>query len=201
MCFFLRFGVYVGCFLLFFAASAQPKKHIVQFYGIVFHEDSLSGAVGAHIYNPTTSRGTSTDFYGYFSLPVAVGDTMRVSYQGYKKQHIVIPKVQEDSHTQLIYLEVDTVQLRSVEVTPYMSEQQFKEAVLALSSREALYPFLYRNKPQQQPTSAISYIYLVQQQQLQRAMHYNPNYIPITDIVLKPLINAIRNKRKKQKKR
>ena len=197
MRFFFRLGLFLELFISIFAAHAQQKK-IVQFYGIVFHEDSLSGAIGAHIYNPSNGRGTSTDYYGYFSLPVAVGDTMHISYQGYKKQQIIIPKVKGDSYSKLIYLVVDVVQLQAVEVTPYMSEQQFKNAVLALNSRS---PYLLQatSTSSLPPSSTLNYVYLLQQQQLQWAMRYSPNYLPATDIILKPLIQAIQKKNRQRK--
>ena len=178
---------------------AQSSKEIVQFYGIVFHEDSLSGAIGTHIYHPTTHRGTSTDLYGYFSLPVAVGDTMTVSYQGYVPQQIVVHQPQGDSFSMLIYLKPDTIYLPTIEVTPYLSEAQFKAALLALNSSVDLYPLAYRaQRPLIRASSSVNYFYFAQQQQLQQRMRYNPYYLPITDIVLKPLIRSIRSSTKRR---
>ena len=193
---FFWLGLFLEFFILLPRVAAQ-QKHIVQFYGIVFHEDSLSGAIGAHIYNPKSGRGTSTDYYGYFSLAVAVGDTMLISYQSYKKQQIVIPKIEGDSYSKLVYLVVDVAQLQTVEVTPYMTEQQFKNAVLSLNSSGSPYPFLRHTSPRLlSASSTVNYVYLVQQQQLQRAMRYSPAYLPATDIILKPLIKAIRKKKR-----
>ena len=178
---------------------AQPNsKQLVQFYGFVFHEDSLSGAIGAHIYNPATYRGTSTDHYGYFSLPVAVGDSMYVSYQGYQVHHLVIPTVEErDTYAQLIYLSVDTAQLDVLQITPYMSEFQFKQAVLALGA--PLKSFVFSFTKQHLSSPAVSYMYLVQQQQHQYAMRYNPSYVPVTNLLFHPLIRAIKASRRKKR--
>lgn len=196
----LRMSALLLCYVLSVGtASAQKKKHIIQFYGIVFHEDSLSGAIGAHIYHPSSYRGTSTDYYGYFSLPVAVGDTMRISYQGYKTQHITIPKVERDHYAALIYLQIDPIQLPEIHISPYMSEEQFKEAVLSLNSSGKAYPFLQKKGYTPLRTSyTLNYLYLVRQQQLQQAMRYHPNYVPATNLVLKPLIKAIKKKKTKK---
>ena len=181
------------------AVAQGLEPQVIQFYGIVFYEDSLSGAVGAHIYHPKTYRGASTDLYGYFSLPVAVGDTMKLSYQGYKPQWILIEEVEGDSYSRLFYLEPDTIQLQAIDITPYMSEQEFKSAVLALGNSLYLRP-MTRNLDPSLPrvSSSVNYLYLVHQQQLQRNMRYNPSYVPVTDIVLKPLIKAIRRKKKRK---
>ena len=187
------------CLLATAPALAQSSKHIVQFYGIIFYEDSVSGAIGAHIYQTNTYRGTSTDQYGYFSLPVAVGDSMHISYQGYRRQSFRIPPVEGDRYSALFYLEADTTQLDAIQVASYMTERQFKRAVLNFgASRSPFYvPFSHLSYAKS-PSSSESYIQFVQQQRQQYNMRYNPNYIPLTDVLLKPLIRMIQRRNKRR---
>ena len=176
-------------------AQGQQKK-IVQFYGIVFQEDSLSGAVGAHIFNPSSRRGTSTDRYGYFSLPVAVGDTMHITYLGYKLHTLIIPSIDHDHYGLLIYLEINPIELENLNISPYMTEKQFKEAVLALGT-----PYLrthWKFSAASASSYTLNYLYFQEQQRLRRARIYHPAYLPATDIVLKPLIQLLKKKKKKR---
>jgi hypothetical protein len=122
--------------LLFVAPStfAQGQKEIIQFSGVIVDEDSTStGLFGVHVYVPKAGRGTVTNRYGYFSLPVLEGDSVMISAVGYQKQHFIIPGDQGDSFTVLVELAVDTTILSTVEIFPYPTEELFKEAILALN--------------------------------------------------------------------
>lgn len=112
----------------------QGKKQIIQFSGVVVEEDSTStGLFGVHVYVPKVGRGTVTNQYGYFSMPVLEGDSVLISAVGYQKQHFIIPGNQGDSFTVLVELASDTTMLSSVEIFPYPTEEMFKEAILALN--------------------------------------------------------------------
>lgn len=115
-------------------AWAQGKKQIIQFSGVVVEEDSTStGLFGVHVYVPKVGRGTVTNQYGYFSMPVLEGDSVLISAVGYQKQHFIIPGNQGESFTVLVELASDTTMLSSVEIFPYPTEEMFKEAILALN--------------------------------------------------------------------
>ncbi len=97
-------------------------------------EDSTStGLFGVHVYVPAAGRGTVTNQYGYFSLPVLLGDSVIISVVGYQKQNFIIPGNQGDSFTVLVEMVTDTTILSSVEIFPYPTEELFKEAILALN--------------------------------------------------------------------
>lgn len=114
--------------------SAQNQKEVIQFSGVVVDEDSTStGLFGVHVYVPAAGRGTVTNQYGYFSLPVLEGDSVVLSAVGYQKQHFIVPGDQGDSFTILVEMVVDTTVLSTVEIFPYPTEELFKEAVLALN--------------------------------------------------------------------
>ncbi len=112
----------------------QDQKEVIQFSGVVVDEDSTStGLFGVHVYVPAAGRGTVTNQYGYFSLPVLQGDSVIISVVGYQKQNFIIPGNQGDSFTVLVEMVTDTTILSSVEIFPYPTEELFKEAILALN--------------------------------------------------------------------
>ena len=112
----------------------QDQKEILQFSGVVVDEDSTStGLFGVHVYVPAAGRGTVTNRYGYFSLPVLVGDSVIISAVGYQKRNFIIPGNQGDSFTVLVEMVTDTTILSTLEIFPYPTEELFKEAILALN--------------------------------------------------------------------
>lgn len=130
-----------GLFLLFFVVAsllaikdgyAQGKRTVIQFSGVVIGEDSTSGVPGVHIYVPKAGRGTTSNHYGYFSMPALVGDSVVISAVGYEKQFFIIPDSGRQSITVAIELTSDTTFLPTVEIFPYPTEEHFKDAVLAM---------------------------------------------------------------------
>ena len=114
-------------------AQAQGKIQVVQLSGLVLGEDSTSALGGVNVYVPTAGRGTSTNQYGYFSMPVLPGDSVLFSTVGYKRQYYVVPKRQLEGLTIIVELLTDTTYLPAITVFPFPSEEVFKEAVLALN--------------------------------------------------------------------
>jgi hypothetical protein len=112
--------------------KAQGKEPIIQFSGIIIGGDNSEPVAGAHIYVPKAGRGTSTNPYGFFSMPVMVGDSIIISAVGYQRQFYVIPAKNEKGYSVIIELQSDVTTLPVVEVYPYPTEELFKEAFLAL---------------------------------------------------------------------
>ena len=114
---------------------SQGRKHIIQLSGVIVGEDSLSGAPGVHVYVPKAGRGTTTNYRGYFSMPVLVGDSIVISAVGYKKQSYIVPEIPEtgDHITLLVELVTDVTYLETVQIMAFPTEELFKEAVLALN--------------------------------------------------------------------
>ena len=113
------------------ALAQDDERDVIQFSGVVTDQDTISGVLGAHIYVPKGGRGTTTNYYGYFSFPVLEGDSVVISSVGYQKTSLIIPKIDEDSYTVIIALKEDTTYLPELEITPFPTEEMFKEAVLA----------------------------------------------------------------------
>ena len=112
--------------------SAQnEQKDVIQFSGVVTTQDTLSGIIGAHIYVPKGGRGTTANYYGYFSFPVLEGDSVVISVVGFEKRNIIIPYQEGDSYSMIIAMAEDTTYLPELEILPFPTEEMFKEAVLA----------------------------------------------------------------------
>ena len=112
---------------------AQGQRRVVQFTGIVASGDSLLGVPGASVYVPKAGRGTTSNAYGYFSMPVLAGDSIVFRSLGYRNQTIVIPADYErQSYSVIISLLEDATVLPEVRVFPYATEVAFKKAFLAL---------------------------------------------------------------------
>ena len=116
-----------------YAQSTKNILRVVQFTGIIVANDGVSEVPGVHVYMPKSGRGTTTNIYGYFSMPALVGDEVIISAIGFLKQHYVVPEGQNSRVNVLFKLEEDTVYLQNVDISPYITERQFKEALLALN--------------------------------------------------------------------
>ncbi len=111
----------------------SKKKNIIQFTGVVFAPDSNSVIPGVHVYVPTAGRGTTTNPYGFFTLPVLEGDSIVFSSIGFRRNHFIVPEHNEETSLKVVItMEEDLTLLDEVEVFPYPTEAMFKEAILAL---------------------------------------------------------------------
>ena len=113
--------------------KAQSDKQVVQFTGVVVAENGVIQMPGVHVFVPKSGRGTSTNLYGYFSMPALVGEVMTISSVGYIKQNFIVPEGKNDRVNVIFRMQVDTTYLDNVDITPYLSEKMFKEAILAMN--------------------------------------------------------------------
>jgi len=128
-------GLFLLMVLLFQAkeVSAQGGElEIIQLSGVVLRPDSTGGVLGVHVYVPKAGRGTTTNQFGYFSMPTLIGDSVVISAVGYQKHHYIVPEDQGDAITIIIPLKEDTIILPEIEVFPYPTEELLKEAILAM---------------------------------------------------------------------
>lgn len=115
------------------AAFAQGKASVVQLSGIVASGDSLYGVPGVTVYVPKAGRGTVTNEFGYFSMPVLAGDSVVIRALGYKHLTVMIPRnYNKQSYSVVLELKEDATLLPEVRVFPYPTEELFKKAFLAL---------------------------------------------------------------------
>lgn len=77
--------------------ATQAMADTILVKGVVLTGDTLQDGtiskeplVGAVIINPRTRIGTSTDIDGNFQIKVCKGDSLEISYIGYKKQSVIV---------------------------------------------------------------------------------------------------------------
>ncbi len=114
--------------------SKTKNNDLIQFSGVVLEGDSLRAVPYTSIIVKNTNRGTISDFYGYYSFVAKKNDTIEFSAIGFSSAQFIIP----DTLTTVTYsliqiLHTDTVFLKSVEVYPWPSKEQFKSAFLNLN--------------------------------------------------------------------
>ena len=169
---------------MFFSVNlySQGQNKIIQLSGVVVGKDSISGVGGVHIYVPSAGRGTTSNPYGYFAMPVLASDSIIVSAVGYRKQNFIMPADKGESVTLIIELKPDTTILPELEIFPYPTEDLFKKAVLAIelpnrkdldNLDESLNKDMLRKMYSNQPMSAnMNYKYFMDQQMLATSQKY-----------------------------
>jgi signal peptidase I len=107
------------------------KQVYVQVSGIVVTGSHLEPVPFVTVLEKTTYRGTNSDYYGFFSFVVMPGDTIVFSSIGYKKSYYVLPDSLKDGRYSLIHvIQEDTIQLAQLDVYPWPSREQFRDAFL-----------------------------------------------------------------------
>ena len=171
------------------AQDVQEKK-VIQLSGIILNADSTDAVPGVNIYVPTKGRGTSSGRFGYFSMPVLAGDSVVFSYIGLKKQTFKVPDVMKDDRISLILtMEVDEIALAEIEVMPYPTEEEFKQAVIALNmvdpmaiSRANMSPEMLLRWAESMPASGNENFRYFQQGQAQQNQDlYGPRTLRLLD--------------------
>ena len=191
-----RMVLCAGIWVVGVCLCAQSELRVVQCYGLVVAEDSLSGLFGAHVYHKGSGRGASTDLLGFFNTPMAVGDTLYVSHRGYKTTSFVVSATSEDSYSTMVYMRQDTIQLANVDVFPYPTEAHLKRAILALDPPGTPLSLLPGEVyVEAQRRYMLNQAYLLRQRQDAWFRQNDPTYVPLTPLLLKPLWRAVRKKK------
>jgi hypothetical protein len=121
---------------IFFQAIALPvltqEKKLIQLNGRIINE-MLEPIPFSHILIMNSYRGTITNTDGRYSLVVKEGDTILFSSVGYKRKYLRMPGSLSKPFLQLdVVLEVDTIMINAVEIYPWKSYEEFKEAFVNL---------------------------------------------------------------------
>lgn len=166
--------------------SQENNDDLIQFSGIVVTRDSLSPVPFATILVKNTARGTTSDYYGYFSFVAQPNDTLVFSSIGFKDSEFVVPTNLEGNRYSLIHsMYQDTVEIDLVEVYPWPTPEQFDEAFLALDipdddieiMRKNLNPELLKERSDAMPMTA-SMNFKFQNQQRSNQLYYAGQYRP-----------------------
>ena len=111
--------------------AQQKDKKMIQFSGIIAAADSSMPVPFANISIKGSTRGTISDFVGFFSIPVNKRDTIIFSCVGYKRAWIIIPDtIKTGKYSMIKALKNDTIMLRTAEVRPLPPLDQFKQVFL-----------------------------------------------------------------------
>ncbi len=170
-----------------FSQETNDKK-IIQFSGIILNADSTTAIPGVNIYVPKKGRGTSSNRFGYFSMPVLAGDSIVFSYIGLKRQTVTIPEdIEKDEVSYILTMVQDEIALEEVQVMPYPTEEEFKNAILAVNvdaepplNRGNLSPQLLLRWAAEMPASGNENFRQFTNQQTQQTMdRYGPRPMPL----------------------
>jgi len=114
--------------------SIPQAEQVIQFSGVVVTGDSLSAVPHTSVYREKDRRGTFTDYYGFFSIPVVLGDTITFSNIGFNDSYYIIPDtLSENRYSVVQLLQQDTILLPTTFVYPWPTPQKFKDEFLALT--------------------------------------------------------------------
>ena len=119
--------------LLFSLILISGRAHAqVSVSGVVLEKATGEPVIGASVLEEGTTNGTITDFDGNFTLQVAEGATLVISYVGYQSQ--TLPA----SANMTVLLSEDSELLDEVVVTGYTTQRKadLTGAVTAISSRD-----------------------------------------------------------------
>lgn len=164
-----------------FGQNQEGKdKDLIQFSGVAIAADSLAPVPFATVLIKHTNRGTTTDYYGYFSFVAKKGDTLEFSSVGYKKSEFYVPDSLTGNRYSLIHTMFrDTIKLETVNIYPWPTVEQFKEAFLALEipdddleiARKNLSPEILHERAEAMPMTA-SMNFKWQMQQRSNQLYY-----------------------------
>lgn len=118
---------------VFAFSGARAQNDLVQLSGVVVSSDSLYPIPLTSIMVHHTTRGTISDYYGFYNLVVHEQDTIEFSALGYRKATFIVPKDLEEGRYSLIQvLKRDTITLKVVDIYPWPTKEQFKTAFMNL---------------------------------------------------------------------
>ncbi len=113
----------------------KNDKDLVQLSGAVLLADSTNPVPipFTNILNMNRNEGTISNGEGFFSMVVAKGDTILFSAVGLKNGLFIVPTaLEEQAYTLIQFMEEDTIQLETINLSPWPSKEEFHRAFLAL---------------------------------------------------------------------
>lgn len=123
-------------------AQVEEQNNVIQFSGLVVTENAEGDAVPLPYTNigiMGTSRGTSADSEGYFSIVAQKGETVKFTRIGFKDVEYTIP----DTLTQTLYYYIqimseDDYLLDAAVIFPWPDREYFKYEFLAIDISDEL---------------------------------------------------------------
>jgi len=130
----MHFGKRAGiaCLLFLAMSSRSYGQNLLQLSGIVSDEQTRFPVAYANIDVVGTYTWAYTTTDGFFSCVAGESDTIRFSAVGYKTKTYVVPDSVDDNIFSIaVFLSPDTIQLEGVEIYPWPSPEEFRDAFLA----------------------------------------------------------------------
>ncbi|MCB9336061.1 MAG: carboxypeptidase-like regulatory domain-containing protein [Flavobacteriales bacterium] len=117
-----------------FDAKSQLDSNYI-LIGTIVDGESNEVLIGAHI---ITSKhlGSKTNENGVFEISTILNDTLNISYVGYKNIIYVSPKKEKGRYLTKFKMYKDSISLTEVEILPWPTYDEFKEAFKALDLTE-----------------------------------------------------------------
>jgi hypothetical protein len=129
----LTTAIFILLSLSAFKTEAQRYNDLVQFSGVVITADSLRPVPFTNISVGKTGRGTTSDYWGFFSIVVHKNDLIFFSAVGFKPGMFRIPDTLTENRYSLIQvMSSDTLMLTETVIYPWPSKEQFRHAFLTL---------------------------------------------------------------------
>jgi hypothetical protein len=166
--------------MLSWAAFSQGQDKTVLFQGRVVASSNAEFLPLAYVFNPQAGRGALSDNFGQVDMYVFPGDSLVISYIGYKKKYYIVPRDTELVHQVIIPMEEMTTMLREVKVFPHSSEEEFKKAFLAMQLRDAQQRDNARNNLEQSKLNVFA---------LQAGMGASSNFRNFSDMMISSQAN------------
>ncbi len=177
---FIRFLGILSLSLLSWTAFSQGQDKTVLFQGRVVASSNSEFLPLAYIFNPQAGRGALSDNFGQVDMYVFPGDSLVISYIGYKKKYYIVPRDTELVHQVIIPMEEMTTMLREVKIFPHSSEEEFKQAFLAMQLRDAQQRENARNNLEQSKLNVFA---------LQAGMGASSNFRNFSDMMISSQAN------------
>ncbi|MEP1601238.1 carboxypeptidase-like regulatory domain-containing protein [Ekhidna sp.] len=114
-------------FFIFLSLCGYSQRNYL--YGVVTDSASADEMIGVHIRNLQAGLLTNTNPNGTFKIPVQPGDSLELTYVGYKSLTYVIPN---GERTEVIYFHLSpaATQLAEVEVNVFPEYWRFKQLII-----------------------------------------------------------------------
>jgi len=101
------------------------KEKYVQVSGIITDE-SYRPVAGVTVVSKKLKLGTMSERSGIYSITSTPGDTIFFRALGFKRYHTIIPEAFEERHCEVdIALEIDTIQIKEVNIMPWKNYSDF----------------------------------------------------------------------------
>lgn len=123
-----RFYYILAFFILsvsFVKGQTSGNVRYIQVSGII--TDELYRPVpGVAVVSKRLKRGTASERSGIYSITSTPGDTIFFRAIGFKRYHTIIPETFVESHCEVdIALEIDTIQIKEVNIMPWKNYSEF----------------------------------------------------------------------------